>query len=64
MTNGPVSSTSVNTNEALTRADYEKIRETHDRKMREELGKESEKDRQKRLYIEENRRREQGSLGS
>lgn len=63
MTNGPTSN-SVNTNEALTRSDYEKIREAHDRKVREELGQESEKERQKRLYIEENRRRQEGSLGS
>jgi hypothetical protein len=52
MTNGPVSN--INTNDALTKADYLKLREAHDNKVRSELERESEKDRQKRLWAEQN----------
>ena len=62
MTNGQASQ-SVNTNEALTKRDYEKIREAHEAKVRAELAKESEKDRQKREYAERNRSRSD-SVGS
>lgn len=62
MTNGPVSN-SVNTNEALTKGDYEKIRQAHEARVRAELEKESEKDRQKREYAERNRSRSD-SVGS
>jgi hypothetical protein len=61
MTNGPVSTTS--TNDALTKGDYEKIREAHEAKVRAELAKESEKDRQKRLWAEQNAARND-NLGS
>lgn len=47
---------------AMTKKDYEDIRREDEERVRRELQQESEKDRQKRLYIEENRRRN-GELG-
>jgi hypothetical protein len=54
---------SIKSQDALTKADYEKIRATHEAKVRAELAKESEKDRQKRIWAEDNARRN-GELGS
>lgn len=46
------------THDALTRSDYEELRKSNDEKVRRELSKESEKDRQKRLWREANASRE------
>lgn len=47
---------------AMTRKDYEKIRKSDDERIRSELGEETEAQRQKRLWAEENARR-RGDLG-
>lgn len=45
---------------AMTKQDYEDIRREDEERVRRELSQESEKDRQKREYIEANRRRREG----
>lgn len=47
---------------AMTKKDYEDIRRADEERVRRELEQESEKDRQKREYIEANRR-QRGELG-
>lgn len=43
--------------DALTKEGYERIRAAHEERVRADLAKESEKERQKRLWAEENARR-------
>lgn len=50
------------THGGMTKRDYERLRQADEDRIRDQLAQESEKDRQKRLYIEENRRR-RGELG-
>jgi hypothetical protein len=63
MTNSAAANNITKSQDALTKGDYEKIREAHEAKVRAELAQESEKDRQKRLWAEENAARN-SQLGS
>ena len=54
MTNNAKANNISKTHDALTRGEYEILREAHDEKVRAELAQESEKDRQKRIWAAEN----------
>lgn len=63
MTNSAEGNNITKTHDALTKGDYDKLHAVNDAKVRSELGKETENERQKRIWAKENEAR-RGELGS